>query len=165
VQRRAQDVRDNVTAVTKHSITRVGAADLDELLPLMRSYCDFYAVSPTDADLLALARALIDDPQREGVQLLARDDSGRAAGFATLYWSWSTTHAFRIGVMNDLFVAGRARGQGVAEQLIEACRAECVRRGARRLTWQTAPDNHRAQAVYHRIGATREQWTDYWLAC
>jgi GNAT superfamily N-acetyltransferase len=154
-----------VTAVTKHSIKRVGAADLDELLPLMRSYCDFYEISPTDADLLALAGALIDDPQREGVQLLARDDDGRAAGFATLYWSWSTTHAFRIGVMNDLFVAGRARGQGVAEQLIEACRSECVRRGAHRLTWQTAPDNHRAQAVYDRVGATREQWTDYWLAC
>jgi GNAT superfamily N-acetyltransferase len=151
--------------MTEHSIKRVGAGDLDELLPLMRSYCDFYGVSPADADLLALARALLDDPQREGLQLLARDAGGRALGFATLYWSWSTTHAVRIGVMNDLFVAGRARGQGVAEQLIEACRAECVRRGAHRLTWQTAPDNHRAQAVYDRVGATREQWTDYWLAC
>jgi GNAT superfamily N-acetyltransferase len=165
MERRAHDLSDNVTAVTEHSIKRVGAADLDELLPLMRSYCDFYEVSPTDADLLALARALINDPQCEGVQLLARDDGGRALGFATLYWSWSTTHAFRIGVMNDLFVAGRARGLGVADQLIEACRAECVRRGAHRLTWQTAPDNHRAQAVYDRVGATREQWTDYWLAC
>lgn len=154
-----------MSAVTEHSIKRVGAADLDELLPLMRSYCDFYEVSPTDADLLALARALIDDPEHEGVQLLARDGGGVGAGFATLYWTWSTSSASRIGVMNDLFVAERARGRGVAEQLIEACRAECVRRGARRLTWQTAPANHRAQAVYDRVGATREQWTDYWLDC
>ena len=154
-----------MTAVTGHSIRRVGAADLDELLPLIRSYCDFYEVSPTDADLIALTRALIEDPEREGVHLIARDDGGLVAGFATLYWTWSTTSASRIGVMNDLFVAERARGQGVAEQLIEACRAECVRRGARRLTWQTAPDNHRAQAVYDRLGATREQWIDYWLAC
>jgi GNAT superfamily N-acetyltransferase len=151
--------------VTEHSIRTVGAADLDELLPLMRSYCDFYGVSPTDADLLALARALTDDPEHEGVQLLARDSGGLVAGFATLYWTWSTTNAFRIGVMNDLFVAERARGHGVAEQLIEACRTECVRRGAHRLTWQTAADNHRAQAVYDRVGATREQWVDYWLAC
>jgi GNAT superfamily N-acetyltransferase len=150
--------------VTEHWIRKVVAADLDELLPLMRSYCDFYDVSPTDADLLALARALIDDPEREGVQLLARADSV-AVGFATLYWSWSTADASRIGVMNDLFVAEHARGRGVAEPLIEACRAECVRRGARRLTWQTALDNHRAQAVYDRIGATREQWIDYWLPC
>jgi GNAT superfamily N-acetyltransferase len=150
--------------VTEQSVKRAEAADLDELLPLLRSYCDFYGVSPTDADLSALARALIDDPEREGVQLLARD-KGLAVGFATLYWSWSTADASRIGVMNDLFVAGHARGRGVAEQLIEACRAECVRRGARRLTWQTALDNHRAQAVYDRIGATREQWIDYWLPC
>lgn len=149
----------------KHFIKRVEAADLEELLPLMRAYCDFYEVSPPDADLLALATALIDDPEREGVQLLARDPGGRAAGFATLYWTWSTTSASRIGVMNDLFVAERARGQGVAEQLIQACRAECARRGARRLTWQTAPGNLRAQAVYDRVGATQERWTDYWLAC
>jgi GNAT superfamily N-acetyltransferase len=67
--------------------------------------------------------------------------------------------------MNDLFVAENSRGQGLAEQLIEECRAECVRRGAHRLTWQTARDNVRAQAVYDRVRATREQWTDYWLPC
>ena len=148
-----------------HSIERVEEADLDELLVLMRAYCDFYAVSPTDADLLALARALIDDPEREGVHLVARDTDGRLVGFATVFWSWSTTNASRIGVMNDLFVAESARGSGLAERLIEACRAECARCGARRLTWQTAPDNLRAQAVYDRIGATRERWVDYWLAC
>ncbi len=157
--------KENVTTVIKHSIKRVEVADLDELMPLMRAYCDFYEVSPPDVDLLALVTALIDDPEREGVQQLARDPGGRVAGFATLYWTWSTTNASRIGIMNDLFVAERARGQGVAEQLIEACRAECAHRGARRLTWQTAPDNLRAQAVYDRIGATRERWTDYWLAC
>jgi len=151
--------------VTTHSINPVEAPDVDELLVLMRAYCDFYEASPTDADLLALARALIADPEGEGLQLLARDPNGRAAGFATLYWSWSTTSARRIGVMNDLFVAEVARGQGLAEQLIEACRAECACRGLHRMTWQTAPENHRAQAVYDRVGATREQWVDYWLPC
>jgi ribosomal protein S18 acetylase RimI-like enzyme len=66
--------------------------------------------------------------------------------------------------MNDLFVAEHARGRGLADRLIRECRTETARRGARRLTWQTAPDNFRAQAVYERVGATREQWVDYWLA-
>lgn len=145
------------------TITRVTPHDLDELLVLMRGYCDFYEVLPTDADLLTLARALIEDPEREGVQLLARDQQGHAVGFATVYWTWSTTSACRIGVMNDLFVSSGARGQGLAEELIEACRAECARRDARELTWQTAPDNHRAQTVYDRVGATRQQWVDYVL--
>jgi GNAT superfamily N-acetyltransferase len=66
--------------------------------------------------------------------------------------------------MNDLFVAEAARGGGIAEALIEACRTECTRRGVRRLGWQTAPDNLRAQAVYDRVGGHREQWVDYWLS-
>ncbi len=148
-----------------YSIERVAAHDVGDLLALMRAYCDFYEVAPTDDDLRALTAALIADPQREGLQLIARDPDGRPSGFATLYWSWSTTDAARIGVMNDLFVAEDARGHGLARRLIEACRSETARRGARRLTWQTALDNLRAQSVYERIGATREQWLDYWLEC
>jgi GNAT superfamily N-acetyltransferase len=147
------------------SISRVALADLDDLLPLVRGYCEFYEVAPTDEDLRALSRALIEDPEHEGLQLLARDSEGRAVGFATVYWSWSTTAACRIGVMNDLFVSESARGLGLADRLIEACRGECARRGARHLAWQTAPDNLRAQAVYDRVGATRQQWIDYVLAC
>ena len=149
--------------MTKPTISRVGSADLEELLPLLRGYCDFYNVAPSDEELLAVSGALIADPEHEGVQLIARDAEGRAIGFATLYWSWSTLDATRLGVMNDLFVAESARGSGAAEALIEGCRRECAERGARRLTWQTALDNHRAQAVYDRVGGTREQWLDYWL--
>jgi GNAT superfamily N-acetyltransferase len=144
-------------------IERVGEAELGDLLPLVRAYCDFYAVSPSDGELRTLFRALIADPEREGVQLLARDAEGRAVGFATIFWSWATTSAERIGVMNDLFVAPEARGSGTAEALIEACRVECAAHGAGKLTWQTATDNARAMKVYDRVGATRESWVDYWL--
>ena len=143
------------------TIERVTETDLTELLALMRAYCDFYEVAPSDDELLELSRALIADPEHEGVQLLARE--GRAIGFATIFWSWATTSAERIGVMNDLFVGPEARGTGVAEALIEACRAECNARGAGKLTWQTAPDNAAAMKLYDRVGARREQWVDYWL--
>jgi GNAT superfamily N-acetyltransferase len=152
------------TAVSDFHITMVGPDDLDDLLPLMRGYCDFYEVSPSDEDLLALSGALVADPEREGVQLIARDGEGQAIGFATIYWTWSTSDAARLGIMNDLFVSAEARGSGVADALIEACRGECARRGIERLAWQTAPSNARAQAVYDRIGGTREEWVDYWIA-
>jgi GNAT superfamily N-acetyltransferase len=144
-------------------ISRVAEADLGELLPLMRGYCDFYEVSPSDDALLVLSRALIADPEREGVQLVARKD-GEAIGFATIYWSWATTIAARIGVMNDLFVAAAARGTGAADALIRACVDECRKHGAEELTWQTARDNARAQRVYDRVGATRSEWVDYSLS-
>ena len=144
-------------------IARVTDADLGELLPLMRAYCDFYEVSPADDDLLTLASALIADPEHEGVQLIART-GGAAVGFATIYWSWATTIAARIGVMNDLYVAPEARGEGVADELIRSCADECRRHGATELTWQTARDNARAQRVYDRMGAERAEWVDYSLS-
>jgi GNAT superfamily N-acetyltransferase len=138
--------------------------DLPELLPLVRAYCDFYEVAPGDAALLELSRALVADPAREGMQLLARDDAGAAIGFATLYWTWQTLDATRVGIMNDLYVAAGARGGGVAGALIAACLEHCREHGATQLVWQSANDNHRAQALYDRIGATREdRWLDYSL--
>ena len=144
-----------------HTITAATTEDLSELLGLMRAYCDFYETAPADEQLLALSRTLIGDPRREGVQLLARDGAGTAQGFATIFWSWDTTVAARIGIMNDLFVAPAARGSGLADELIEACLRRCAERGAVRLEWQTAPGNLRAQAVYDRTGARRGAWLSY----
>ncbi len=144
--------------------SRVGEPDLQELLPLVRAYCDFYEVAPTDEALLAVSRVLIADPDREGVQVMARDNGMEAVGFATVYWSWDTLIADRVGIMHDLFVRPSDRGTGVADLLIDACVQECRRHGAAKLGWQTARDNARAQAVYRRVGATRDEWVDYWLA-
>jgi GNAT superfamily N-acetyltransferase len=140
-------------------------ADLSDLLPLMRGYCEFYEVDPSDEALLAMSRTLIADPEREGLQLIARADGGRAIGFATIFWTWSTLSASRIAVMNDLFVSEDARGSGAADELIEACAERCRQRGVTELDWQTAHDNLRAQKVYDRVGAKRdERWLDYSLS-
>ena len=144
--------------------SRVATADLANLLPLVRGYCDFYEVAPSDDALLAVSRALIADPDREGVQLIARSEGGDAVGFATVYWTWDTLIAARVGVMHDLFVVPAARGTGIADLLIDACVQECRRHGAAKLGWQTAPDNTRARRVYERIGATKDEWVDYWLS-
>jgi GNAT superfamily N-acetyltransferase len=144
-------------------IAAVTEDDLGDLLPLMRGYCDFYEVEPSDEQLVALSGSLIADRDREGVQLLARDDTGRALGFATVYWSWSTLSASRIAIMNDLFVHPDARGSGLAEAMIEECRVRAGTRGATSLGWQTAKDNIRAQKVYERVGGRRQEWLDYSL--
>jgi GNAT superfamily N-acetyltransferase len=148
-------VRVNISIVSDES-------QVQRLLPLLRAYCAFYHAAPQDESLLAMARALVADPTHEGVQFLA-SDRGLDIGFATLFWSWETTIASRVGVMNDLFVAEESRGRGVSSALIAACARRCRDRGAARMIWQTAHDNVRAQAVYDHIGATRESWVDYWL--
>lgn len=137
--------------------------DLPELLPLLRGYCGFYGTDPSDTALLELARWLLEHPE-DGVQVLARDEEGRAVGFATIYWTWRTMHASRLAVLEDLFVAPVARGTGTAEALIRDALARAREHGAAELTWQTAKTNERAQAVYERVGAAPDDaWLDYSL--
>ena len=140
------------------TIDTVGAADLPELMPMLRAYCDFYRVDPTDERLRALASALIADPS-EGLQLIARDSDGTPLGFATIYWTWQTLHAARVGVLNDLFVTPASRGSGAGRALIERCRE----RGAEKLVWETALDNTTAQRLYDGIGAEKSTWLTYEL--
>jgi ribosomal protein S18 acetylase RimI-like enzyme len=149
------------------TIAPVREEDLGDLLPLLRGYCDFYEVSPSDEALLSLCGELLAEPELNGIQLIAREETGPtrpAHGFATIYWTFQTLNAACVGVLNDLFVAPQARGSGLAEALIDACAAECRARRIRTLVWQTAVDNHRAQALYDRIGARRsDRWLDYEL--
>lgn len=56
-------------------IDPVTESDLSDLLPLMRGYCDFYEVAPSDEALLSLAQTLIDDPDD-----LLLDSSGPLLG-------------------------------------------------------------------------------------
>jgi GNAT superfamily N-acetyltransferase len=146
-------------------IATVTEADLPELLPLMRGYCDFYEVNPSDDELLAMSRELLASPELDGVQLIARDEAGRAVGFATIFWTWSTLSASRIAVMNDLFVSADARGAGTADALIAACVERARAHGATSLDWQTARDNERARKVYDRVGGRADdRWVDYSLS-
>jgi GNAT superfamily N-acetyltransferase len=143
-------------------ISTVTEADFEDLLPLMRAYCVFYEVDPSDEALLDMSRALIADPEREGLQLIARDsESGAAAGFSSIFWTWSTLSASRLGIMNDLFVDPQQRGRGLADALIIASAERAGERGATELCWQTALDNKRAQTVYDRIGGKQDRWLDY----
>ena len=151
-----------------------GTGDVSDLLPMLRAYCDFYRVDPSDERLGALATALIDNPA-EGLQLIARDtrdtgaataatsDKGTPLGFATIYWTWQTLYAARVGVLNNLFVTPASRGTGTGRALIERCLELCRERGAQKLVWETAPDNTTAQRLYDGIGAEKSTWLTYEL--
>jgi ribosomal protein S18 acetylase RimI-like enzyme len=139
-------------------------ADLPALMPLFRGYCDFYDADPSDDGLDRMARALIASPEPEGFLLVAADgDSGEVVGFAACGWKWSSLRGARIVILEDLYVAERARGRGHADELIEATAEIAQRNGAPVVTWLTAPDNRRAQAVYDRVGGRSESFLEYEL--
>jgi GNAT superfamily N-acetyltransferase len=138
-------------------------SDLPSLLPLFRGYCEFYGASPDDAGLERMARALIAAPDDEGFLLVAEAHPGEVVGFAACGWKWSSLRGARIVVLEDLFVMESARGRGHADALIEATAEVARRSGAPAVTWLTAPDNRRAQAVYDRVGGRAEPFLEYEL--
>jgi GNAT superfamily N-acetyltransferase len=148
---------------SRMTIESARAEDVEQLLPLMRAYCEFYGVPPRDEGLEEMARALIAADDSKGMLLLARGDAGLPVAFAAVGWKWSSLRGARVAVLEDLFVHPDARRAGAAMSLIEACAERARAHGAPCLQWTTALDNHRAQSVYDRAGAEGEEWLEYEL--
>ena len=139
-------------------------SEVGALMPLLSGYCAFYEANPPDEDLERMAQAIIAAPDHDAFLLVAEDEElGEIVGFAACGWKWSSLRGARIVVLEDLFVAERARGRGHADALIEATAEVARRHGAPALTWLTAPDNHRAQAVYERSGGRATTFLEYEL--
>jgi GNAT superfamily N-acetyltransferase len=132
--------------------------EIEELLPLIRAYCEFYETEPNDEGLRKMFETLISDPSQGAVFIARAGDT--AVGFATLDWKWSSLKAARIGYLEDLFVDPETRGRGIADALIEVCADRCRELGMPAMEWLTAPDNHRAQKVYDRTGADSDTYVE-----
>jgi len=154
---------DTVGPVPDESqIAPVEAAEFERLLPLIAAYQRFYEVEEVDE---ARNRAFFHRflaPSEDGMLLGARKGDG-FAGYACLYWHFSSLSAAETVLMNDLFVAEEARGCGIGRALIEASVAVARERGAAQLEWATAPSNVTAQRLYDSIGAVRSEWVEYEL--
>ena len=133
--------------------------DLVAALPLFAGYQGFYETAPDDAANLRFFRRFI-APSDDGL-LLGAWVGADLVGFACLYWTFSSTQAAEIALMNDLFVPEGQRGKGIGYALIDAAVEAARRRGKRQLEWLTAVDNHRAQRLYDRTEATRSAWYGY----
>ncbi len=130
---------------------------------LLRAYADFYEAQPGDDGLETVIRAVIAEREDEAALFVATSEGSGVVGLALCQWKWSSLRGARVVVLDDLFVADSARGAGHADALIEAAAELGRRHGAAALTWLTAPDNRRAQAVYDRAGGRAEPFLEYEL--
>ena len=137
------------------AIREAAAADVEALLALYEGYLEFYEVDPPRSGVEEMVRELIDAPEERGFVL--------DPGFATNQWKWASLRGARSVVLDDLFVAADARGQGHADALIEAVAEVARRHGATSISWLTMPDNKRAHTVYDRVGGKAETLLEYEL--
>jgi GNAT superfamily N-acetyltransferase len=142
------------------------ADDLDALLALIADYQHFYAdAAPPDEQNAAFFARFI-APSERGMLIVARDPDADAApaGYACLYWTYSSVSASDVVLMNDLYVRPELRGAGVGQALIAATVQIARERGASHVRWYTEPDNHRAQRLYDAGEAQRSTWLEYEIA-
>jgi GNAT superfamily N-acetyltransferase len=140
------------------------AEDLDALVALFADYQRFYTGEARDHEHNARFFARFLAPSDDGMLLVAPGADAAPAGYACLYWTFSSVSATDVVLLNDLYVRPEARGTGVGEALVAATVAVARARGAARVRWFTALDNRHAQRLYERLGAERSAWFEYELA-
>ena len=143
--------------------------DLPALLTLIADYQRFYGNPAPDDEHNATFFGRFVAPSERGMLIGAYDDAGAAAaaagwppaGYACLYWTYSSISASEVVLLNDLYVRPPRRGERVGEALIAAARDVARDRGASHLRWCTTLDNRRAQRLYERVGAERIALLEY----
>jgi ribosomal protein S18 acetylase RimI-like enzyme len=136
-------------------VTRATLDDLEAVLPLVSAYRAFYRQERDDGRERAfMARHLNDGTS---TIYLARDERGSAVGFVQLFQTYSTVWLGPLLILEDLFVAPKARGQGVASTLLARAAQRGREIGAVGMFLETAMDNVVAQRVYERAGWERER--------
>jgi ribosomal protein S18 acetylase RimI-like enzyme len=142
------------------TVRRARPEDLDALVELVQAHVrDYYGrPEPSAERVRVLLGALL--YEKEGVVLVAEQDGG-LAGFAILYFTFSTEQADKIAVLNDIHVLEELRRTGSGSALFDGCRAFAKENGFAYLTWQVTRENQQAQGFFERMGATRQDWVSY----
>jgi GNAT superfamily N-acetyltransferase len=139
-----------MTAIST-TVRKATPGDRDGFLEM---WADFVAMIPGEPGnhtmgQLNWERAI--DPAHPLDCILAVDADGRAHGF-TLYlafpFTWSTGD---VCYLQDIYVRGESRGNGIAQQLIAHLKSIGETEGWFKIFWMTQHDNAPAQRVYDKV--------------
>lgn len=141
-------------------IEPVSKNNLQQVLPLIRAYQEFYNVADIsdEKNFEFFSQFGVSNPG--GCQFVCRE-SGEVVGFATVFFTFASTIPAKVAVLNDLYTLPGCRGKGIGRQLIDHCHDYAVAHGAARLQWVTAPDNTQAQKLYDSMDTARKTWCFY----
>lgn len=126
--------------------------------PLWQGYQHFYQTRIAD-DVTDLTWKRLTDPAGPLYGLGAFEDD-RLTGITHYLFHPSSWTKGDYCYLQDLFVAGEARGRGVARALIDRVAELAGEAGADRLYWLTHESNEEARSLYDRI-ATRSGFIQY----
>jgi GNAT superfamily N-acetyltransferase len=138
-------------------IEPIDSHNLNDVLPLIRKYQEFYKVADINDEKNREFFSQFGPSSDKGCLFGFRID-GELVAFATVYFCYASSIISKVAVMNDLFTSEGYRKQGIATKLIKHCERHAKHNGAARLQWVTAASNKTAQSVYKALGATQSSW-------
>lgn len=131
------------------NIVQADMATLEQMTLLFNAYRMFYEQT---SDLEG-ARQFIQErlEHQESVIFLAMEGD-IAVGFTQLYPTFSSVGMKKGYILNDLYVDVNYRKQGVGKALIQQVFQFCEERNVTFVQLETAPINHKAKALYEKMG-------------
>jgi len=142
-------------------IEPVSENNLEEVLPLIRLYQEFYEIADIDDERNRSFFSRFNENGNEGCLFLYRNNKGEAVAFATVYFTYISSLPAKVGVMNDLYTIQSHRRKGIGRELINHCLQFAKSKGAVRLQWLTAEDNVQAKKLYDTLDAKKSSWNIY----
>lgn len=143
-----------------YRVRRASLVDAAELAGLFDAYRCFYEQesNPLGSERFISDRLLND----ESVIFVAEAADRTLLGFTQLYPLFTSVRMQRVWLLNDLFVAEKARRSGVASALLDAAQEFGRHDGAFGVLLETHRTNEPARALYERQGWQLNEKTVYY---
>ncbi|MFP2927493.1 N-acetyltransferase family protein [Pyxidicoccus sp. 3LG] len=151
---------EKTSQALSYRVRAATAADAPVLLALLREF----AAHEESTQFMLASEPRLHEALGSGLlrAVLAEGPEG-AVGFATYtvdFMTWANSRVLRL---DDLYVRGSVRGQGLGVALMRHL-AEVATAEGWPMRWEMRPDNASARAFYERLGAqAREKTVFRWM--
>ena len=133
-------------------IHAASAADIEELLPLVRAYWEFEQVSGFEPENVGRSLRELFSNKRLGLGLVYRDESDQLVAYLLGVLVFSLEHLGLTAEIDELFVADGHRSTGLGRELLLAAEKEFTRLGCTNVSLQVARENDAARRFYKGLG-------------
>jgi ribosomal protein S18 acetylase RimI-like enzyme len=124
-------------------------ADVDALLPRVRSLNAHEGIAIGDAELAVALGRLLADAALGGAWIVARDAA--TIGYAIVTFGYDLEFGGRDAYLTEIWIDEAERGRGAATAALALLPDELRARGVRALHLQVRPENP-ARRLYERVG-------------
>lgn len=147
--------------MSQFNIRAVRPDDLDALMPLIAAHVAYEGDTWQEhGQRERLRDALFGAAPR--LFCFMAFEGGRAVGYATANFEYSTWQAREYLHMDCLYLDEAVRGQGLGAALFERLEALARARGCELIQWQTPASNEIGQRFYAKLGASHKAKLRYY---